>query len=380
MSETQHSEEHSPTYLFAGGGTGGHLTPGLAVAARLRVEVPRCRIVFVGSDRPLEQQILQRHGVEQIALGAESSQGALRHPLRFLWRNWRAYRQAVRLLPEVRPDVVIGLGGFASVPLVYAACRRGYRTLLLEQNTIPGRANRLLSRWADHACLAFPESARWLATRCPTSVTGNPVREEIAALALSQRHPADLTGKSNSLLILGGSQGASGLNDAVRRMVQGSPEQWRDVRIVHQTGAADCPSMRETYARLGLSAVVEPFFHEMGPLYQQTTLAISRAGATTLAELACAGIPAVLVPYPHAARRHQLHNAEHYCRAGAALLVNQKDDPAQTAQELARTVRDVLSNPGRHSALGQAMRGEAHPAAAEEVVRVLQSLSPRPIT
>lgn len=368
---------HTDTYLFAGGGTGGHLTPGLAVAARLQEVSGNCRIVFVGSSRPIERQMVEAAGYEHVELPVESTDTLRRNPLGFLWRNWRAYRQAGVMLRTEAARGVVGLGGFASVPLVLAATRRRVPTLMLEQNTIPGRANRFLCRGVGAVCLAFPQGQARLSARCRAVVTGNPVRAEIAALAANTDLP--LTDGRPTILVLGGSQGAAGLNDAVRQMLVDSPQRWSGVRIVHQTGAAQHASLREFYARSGIEHVVEPFFAGMADRYREATLAVSRAGATTLAELACAGLPAVLVPYPHAADNHQFHNAEQYRQAGGAEIVLQRADPSETAAELARVSGGLLDDRLQLAAHGRAMRLLARPDAARNVVDVLQTLTATPI-
>ncbi|HTI52260.1 MAG TPA: undecaprenyldiphospho-muramoylpentapeptide beta-N-acetylglucosaminyltransferase [Planctomycetaceae bacterium] len=360
------------SYLFAGGGSGGHLTPGLALAAEWRAMHADCRIAFVGSARPIECQMVQEAGYEHRVLTVESTQLLRTQPLRFAWRNWCAYRQAKRLLQAERPRAVIGLGGFASVPLVFAAIRHAVPTLILEQNTIPGRASRFLSRRAAAVCVTFPQSQSRLSKQAKVFVTGNPVRREIAALAMSDAGPRTSTG--NNLLVLGGSQGASGLNQAVQRMVVESPQRWRALRFIHQTGVDRCQEIRDFYAKLELDHEVEPFFTDMARRYRESTLVISRAGATTLAELACAGCPAVLVPYPHAADNHQFHNAEHFRQAAAARIVLQTAQPEETARQLSQTITELLDDRPSTEAMARRMRSLAEPEAAANVVQVLQTL------
>lgn len=360
------------TYLFAGGGTGGHLTPGLAVAAQLKSAGQASRIAFIGSARPLEARLVRDAGFEHHVLPVESTQCLRTRPFRFLWRNWCAYRQAKRLLQAERPRAVIGLGGFASVPLVLAAIRQAVPTLILEQNTIPGRATRFLSRRADATCLAFSQARSRLPGTARPFVTGNPVRQEIASLASADPDPHPSAG--NTLLILGGSQGASSLNQAVRRMVVESPQRWRPLRFVHQTGTDDCQEIRDFYAKLELDHCVEPFFSDIADHYRKATLVVSRAGATTLAELACAGRPAILMPYPHAADNHQLHNAECFQGQGAAQIVPQAALPEETANLLSSAVSALLDDRPGLAAMAKRMRSLAEPRAAANVVEVLQTL------
>lgn len=365
-----------PTIIFAGGGTGGHLTPGLAVAEEMLARSPAARLLFVGSDRPLERELIAKYGYEHLALPVESTQTLLRNPPLFLWGNWRAYRAAAKLLTDRLPQAVIGLGGFASVPVVLAATRRKIPTLLLEQNTIPGRATQWLSSRVDGVCISFAETTARLPRKVRTVLTGNPVRGGIARLADSSTPMnADLgSGDAITLLILGGSQGAKGLNDAVRILVEQQSEKLRAWRIRHQTGPQQADELRQDYTRFKIEAVVAPFFDDMSREYQQATVVVSRAGATTLAELACAGCPAVLVPYPHAAADHQTVNAQAFVSAGAAEMVSQSSEPRETASRLANVLLPLMSDSARRAKMRTAMHALARPDAARQVVELLQSL------
>lgn len=366
--------QQSPCYCFAGGGTGGHLMPGFAVAEELQAIEPGCHIVFVGSVRPIERDLVTRHGFEHVSLPVEPSNLLRRNPIRFFRGNWRALASARRLLNERQPKAVIGLGGFASAPLVLQASRLKIPTLLLEQNTIPGRVTRCLSRRADRVCVSFEETRDGLPRSANVVVTGNPLQREIAGLSSSPFRGAK--GDNHCiLLILGGSQGSHDLNAAVTEMVRKSAEQLAGWQIVHQTGVDQQQLVHDAYAPLGLPFTAEAFFDDMASRYSMTTLAICRAGATTLAELACAGCPAVLVPFPHAADNHQLCNAQVFRDAGAALLVEQGSDAVQTATRLADAVRAILCEEGKLAAMSQAMRSLARPDAAQKVVAELNSLA-----
>jgi UDP-N-acetylglucosamine--N-acetylmuramyl-(pentapeptide) pyrophosphoryl-undecaprenol N-acetylglucosamine transferase len=359
-------------YLFAGGGTGGHLTPGLAVAAELRQRDSDCRIVFAGTDRPLELRLIASAGYERIGLPVESTQMLLRNPFRFATRNFRAYRLAQRLLDLDRADGVIGLGGFASMPTVLAATRRNIPTILLEQNAIPGRATRFLSRHASTVCTAFQATENVLKSGARVEVTGNPVRAEIAEL--SHRSCQSDTGAQRTLLVLGGSQGAESLNGAVMRMLERHPLPLAGWQIVHQTGAAQHLEMERRYRAAHLTAVVAPFFDDMPARYASATLVVSRAGATTLAELACAACPAILLPYPHAVDNHQLANARLVESAGAAIVILHDSNPEATRDHLADAVAALAADAPRRAAMQQQMRQLARPDAARNVVDILQSL------
>lgn len=331
--------------------------------------------MFVGAGRVVEQRLVGEQGFEQRTLPVESTRTLMRNPPKFLWRNWQAYRQAVRLLEEVHPRAVVGLGGFASVPLVLAASRRNVPTLLLEQNVIPGRATRWLSRHVDAVCTSFEDTREHLPQNARVEVTGNPVRPEIADLF--QRNsdhvqPASDLSHRGTLLVLGGSQGASAINDAMVEFVKREETKLAGWHVVHQTGRDQCEQVRRAYAETRVELIVEPFFDDMAALYRETKLVVSRAGATTLAELACAGCPAILIPYPHAADNHQWHNARVYEAAGAARLIVQ-EDPHNTTKRLTEELLPLLSDASRLEAMRDVMRSIARPDATQRVVETLYS-------
>ena len=279
--------------------------------------------------------------------------------------NWRSYWQARTLLSRERPNVVIGLGGFASAPPVLAARRARVPIVLLEQNVVPGKATCWLSRFADVVCLPWDESARGLSSRTKTIVTGNPLRREIAELA---RDPDAERASPMTLLILGGSQGATTLNSLVLDAIASLRTELANWRITHQTGAADVAVIQQRYGTLALAADVQPFFRDMAEQYRRASGVLSRAGATTLSELACAGMPTVLVPLPTSAHDHQRHNAKLFADRDAALLVEQTADAASTALSLRTNLFQLLTDPIRRASLHRAMRTMARPEAASAVV------------
>ena len=365
----------APIYLFAGGGTGGHLFPGIAVARELKRRDPDSRHVFVGSNRTIEASIASEQQLEHRTLPVESLTTLKRNPVRFLIQNLIAWRDARRLLKEMSPSAVIGLGGFASAPLAWAASRRRIPVILLEQNIIPGRTTRWLSRLANRICVTFDD------TKLPHSknvvVTGNPVRSEIADLFsgdLGNANRSAASGSKPQLLILGGSQGADSLNDAVMAVVRNSPDLRSSWSIVHQTGPRQADQIRQVYQQLGIEATVEPFFHDMATRYAATSLAISRAGATTLSELACVGIPMILMPYPHAADDHQRANANVFEKSGAAIVVEHAATSESTANELAQAIQKFAIDQHRLNAMSQAAKTLARPHAATTIADAIATV------
>ncbi|MFW6124782.1 MAG: UDP-N-acetylglucosamine--N-acetylmuramyl-(pentapeptide) pyrophosphoryl-undecaprenol N-acetylglucosamine transferase, partial [Pirellulales bacterium] len=303
---------NQPTIFFSGGGTGGHLFPGLAVADALADCLPGVQIGFLGTRRGFEERHIRPHGYRYIAVPAHPVPRSAPAAIRFVRDYARGLRQARRELRRHQAVAVIGLGGYASVPGVRAALGLEIPAVILEQNVVPGRANRWLARAGAAVFAAFNESRTWFSRRADFHWTGTPVRRQVAALATGappERPTAPGMKKHRpTLLVMGGSQGARSLNDAVPRAVVMLPE-LRGWRVVHQTGPADACRTRAAYEAESVWAETIDFLDDVAAAYARADLVICRAGGATLAELACAGLPALLVPYPHAASDHQRRNA-----------------------------------------------------------------------
>lgn len=362
------------TVVFAGGGTGGHLQPGLAVAAKLRERGMVQRIVFVGSKRGVEQRILAESGFEHLGLDVPALRDLVRRP----WRGVPAYRKAKReakeLLREMRPAVVIGLGGMASVPLVTRANCVQAKVMLLEQNVVMGRANHWLRRFADLICVSFEETLEDVGAKYgdKVRVTGNPIRGSLVeAAAVPRERSGD---KPFHLLVLGGSQGSREVNEMVMRGVKSKPESFRRMRITHQTGSLGCEAVREMYEACDVEGEVAAYYETMPELYRTADLVISRAGATSLAEYALFGLPAILIPYANSVRDHQRKNAEWFARRGAAQVFPHVNEPKEGAEWLLAMLGDLLKDRERFTRMGQAMNGAGRPAATELVVQEVARL------
>lgn len=365
--------------VFAGGGTGGHLLPGIAVAEQLTI-LGINRIRFIGSERSIERQIIEEAGFQHLRLSASSTADLKRAPFRFVWNNSRAFRQAYRFLKTERPAVVIGLGGFASVPVILAASWLTIPIVLLEQNLIPGRANQFLFSRAALVCTSFAETdfgrkrGSKTATGTRIVLTGNPVRKQILK-SDSERDSTE--GKAETLiLVLGGSQGATAVNDAVLAMLEQVGNRLpQTLHFVHQTGEVGYQNSLNEYRRLqdqglNIRSTVQPFFTDLSEWYQRADLVISRAGATTLAELACLGVPTVLIPYPNSIRDHQLINARFYVDRGAAALVEQTES---IAQDLGERLIELLEVDQCRSRMSDQMHKLAYPQAALTVAQEIVS-------
>jgi UDP-N-acetylglucosamine--N-acetylmuramyl-(pentapeptide) pyrophosphoryl-undecaprenol N-acetylglucosamine transferase len=358
--------------MFAGGGTGGHLFPGLAVAREVARRLPDLRITFCGTGKDWECNRVAEAGLEYRVLPAAPLVASPMALLRALYSNGVGYRAACRLIVSDPPTVVVGLGGYSSVPLAVAAARQGVPLVLLEQNVIPGRANRWLARWAATVCVSFEDAVDQLSMRPQIVVTGNPVRAEIIEASAARAEHANQSRDADPLLVvLGGSQGAHSINRFVTESLSKLTDFLADWQIVHQTGAKDVAWVRAAYDAHRLRAEVVPFISDMADVYRRATLAVARAGATTLAEMAIAGVPAILLPYPFATANHQWHNAQAFGRAGAAIVVDDRPEPGRTTAALVSALAPLLRLPELRREMRLAMLKLARPDAVEAVVTAI---------
>jgi UDP-N-acetylglucosamine--N-acetylmuramyl-(pentapeptide) pyrophosphoryl-undecaprenol N-acetylglucosamine transferase len=343
--------------IVAGGGTGGHLFPGLAVAEILAGR--EVQVLFVGSAYGIEASAVPktRFPFRPLAVRAVRGRG-IRGLLGFAWQIPVALLQAWRMIGQVRPRLVLGLGGYGSVPVVMAAWLRRVPTVLMEQNVHPGLANRCLAYLASRVCTTFAESARFFPAGKSVQ-TGNPVRQLASAVAPA---PQQFT-----LFVFGGSQGAHRINQSAVDAAAILEEKLGGLRVIHQTGVADEEWVRRRYLEMGVAAEVLPFIDDMASAYGRANLVVCRAGATTLAELASVGKPAILVPYPFAADDHQRANAEVLVRHGAAEMILDAD---LTGRILADRVHGLALDPARLAVMSEAARRFAVPDAAVRVADV----------
>ncbi|SMB21009.1 N-acetylglucosaminyl transferase [Sterolibacterium denitrificans] len=350
------------TLLVMAGGTGGHIFPGLAVADAARAD--GWRVVWLGNPAGMEARLVPARGFEmaELRFGALRGKGLLRKLL-LPFNLLRGFAEALRRLAEVKPDVVIGLGGFVSFPAGMMAVLKGIPLVVHEQNSVAGLANRVLAGVADRVLTGFPDvlkNARW---------TGNPVRAEIAALpspAQRYRQRAD-AGEPLQLLVVGGSLGAVALNEVLPAALALLPADERP-RVVHQAGEKNIAALRAGYAQAGVAADCLPFIEDMAAAYARADLVICRAGALTVAELAAAGVASILVPYPHAVDDHQTGNARFLAAADAAVLLPQRELSAERLAELLRMKRERLQQ------MAEQARVLARPEATANVVQACREL------
>ena len=347
--------------VIAGGGTGGHLYPGIAVAREILRRVPDARITFAGTARGIEARVIPKEGFDLDLLRSTGLKGmspaALARGLALLPLSGL---DAWQILSRRSPDLVIGVGGYSSGPVVLAAAVRRIPTLLLEQNAVPGLTNRLLARLVSAAAVTFESTITYFGRR--GFVSGNPVRPEFFHDWSDARTRA---AGPPRLLIFGGSQGAHAINMA---MVEAAPRLAAHpggMAITHQTGERDLERVRDGYRRAGVDARVEPFLFAMDREVSAADLVICRAGATTIAELTAAGRPAIFIPLPTAADDHQRKNAEILAAAGAADTIDQQ---TLTGEGLAERIAALLGDPARREAMAAAARALARPDAAKVIV------------
>ncbi len=354
--------------LMAAGGTGGHIFPGIAIAQAFRQREATTEVHFVGTERGLEKKLVPAAGFELTfipsgALNNVSWQRRLQSlavlPVGF-WKAWQ-------LIGRFKPDIAIGVGGYASGLAMLAAVLRGVPTLAVEVNVLPGLTNRILARFVTAAAVSYQETAAYFGAKAV--LIGTPVRAEF-----EQIPPRPAEAPRRHVLVFGGSQGAHAIN---RAMAEAAP--WLathpGLRIVHQTGERDVEMVRAAYAAAGVQADVQPFIHAMAEAMAEADVLVCRAGAATIAEVAAAGRAAIFIPFPQAADDHQRRNAEAFVRAGAGEMIVQAE---LTGEKLAQTILKLLADPARLARMEAASRALAHPHAAERTVDVALQILNRP--
>jgi UDP-N-acetylglucosamine--N-acetylmuramyl-(pentapeptide) pyrophosphoryl-undecaprenol N-acetylglucosamine transferase len=349
------------TILIAAGGTGGHLFPGIAVADELKARDPETRVVFVGTPRGLESRLVPKAGyeLEMLPILPLNGVGPVRMLKGVLALPW-AMLKAVQLVRHLRPEAVLGVGGYAGGPIVLVAALLRIPTVVLEPNAKPGFTNRVLKPFVRHAACSYEETRRLFGSK--GVVTGNPVRGGFAKLA-PKWHVPPLT-----LLAFGGSQGARVINHTLTAALPLLPGPDK-LRIVHQTGPASRDEVATNYNAAGRKAEVLPFLDDMETRFAQADLVLCRSGATTAAELAAAGKASVLVPFARAADDHQRENARALEAAGAARMIEEKD---LTPERLASVLTELLGDAARLTAMEEAARKLARPDAAARVADLLE--------
>ncbi|MEN8200283.1 MAG: undecaprenyldiphospho-muramoylpentapeptide beta-N-acetylglucosaminyltransferase [Thermodesulfobacteriota bacterium] len=351
--------------MLTGGGTGGHLFPAIATAEALCDRLPGSEVLFVGTKRKMDKRSLGQYGYATRSIHCKGLKG----------KNLFSLLQGLLLLPvscleaiyhilRFQPDLVLGVGGYVTGPVVAMARLLGKPTVIHEQNSIPGLANRKLGSLVSRVCLSLPGSEKWFPAK-KSSLTGNPVRKDLLALAGQKTEKEKTDKKEFTLLVLGGSLGAHRVNELVAEAFGLEFAGLEGLRVIHQTGVDDAEMVERAYEKNNIRATVVPFIEDMAAAYRAADLLVSRAGATTLAELAVLGKPAILIPYPYAADQHQEKNGDFYVQGGGALMFREGD---LSAEILGEQIVQLASDNERLGRMAEAMRRCAFPEAADRIL------------
>lgn len=348
--------------LISGGGTGGHLFPGIAVAQEVLHSVSRSEVLFVSTDRETDKRVLADVSFKTMQLKSKGIKGkSIIDRLLALIQLPLSVFAALKIVKDFKPDVVLGVGGYVTGPMLLAARLKGVPTCIHEQNSVPGLANLLLSKFVTQVYVSIPGTEK-LFPKNKTVLTGNPVRQEVRAFSGGERKRVGFT-----LLVMGGSLGAHAINqamiEAVRVLKRRVPPGFV---IIHQTGTADEEKVRNAYVDGGLTTKVSPFIDTMPMAMAKADLVVGRAGATSLAELTVMGKPMILIPYPYAADNHQELNGEMLVKGGAAKMIKESE---LSGIGLAEEILDLINNDGKRQKMANMALKCAEPDAAKKIVR-----------
>lgn len=360
---SSHTPETARAIVLAGGGTGGHVLPALALADAFRTHMPQAKVLFIGTARGMESTLVPKRGYAiELVPGSRLVGGGVAAKVAGVKALFQGVRAARAILQREKVSLVVGVGGYASGAALLAARSLGIPTAIHESNAVPGLTNRVLGHLVDRVYLGF-EAARPDFAHDITVVSGNPVRTGIAATGAVRAFPQ---GRPVHVLIVGGSQGSEFLNARVPDLLRALASRGVDLQMRHQVGKLDAEPVQSRYGELGLDATVEPFIDDMAAAYAWADVAVTRSGSGTVSELAAAGLPALLVPFPHAAGDHQAWNAKAFADSGAGWWVRQA---AWDEATLAAGLVEALRNPVTWQRMSQAARSFGRGDAADVVVR-----------
>jgi len=357
--------ERSIHIMIAGGGTGGHLFPGVALARCFMERNPENRVLFVGTDREFECRTLEREGFDHLAIRAAGIKGlGIFGKLKAAFKIPGALFQSSSIINEFKPDIIIGVGGYSSGPVALAAWLKGIPVVVQEQNILPGITNKIMGRFASRIHVSFDESLGFFNAE-KVMMSGNPVRQIILdARKRRDQRKADEQSRLFTLLVAGGSQGARSVNKAMVESLRFLTDK-ENLHVIHQTGETDCESVRDAYEREGISAEVSAFYTDMDVRYERADLVICRAGATTLSEITVMGLPSILIPFPFAADNHQVKNALSLVDKEAAEMIEDKE---LTGEYLASRLTYFRENPDELWRMEKASMAYGKPEAAKTIV------------
>jgi UDP-N-acetylglucosamine--N-acetylmuramyl-(pentapeptide) pyrophosphoryl-undecaprenol N-acetylglucosamine transferase len=356
--------------ILAGGKTGGHVFPAIAMAREFRKRFSESKIVFVGTRDGLESKIVPEHGFRLIFIQARGlKRKASPRNLMLPYYVLKGLHQSLRILNQERPDLVVGTGGYVSFPLVFSASLKNVPTLIQEQNSYPGISTRLLAFLADRVCLSYLSSIRYFLNKTNLTVIGNPVREDIASAKRDEAlRKFNLDPGKKTIFIFGGSQGARAINRAVLDSLDFLSRNWQ---LLWQTGENDLALVSEKVEERKMKCALFPFIEDMRSAYGASDVVVSRAGALTLAEITACGKPSLLIPYPFATADHQRYNAEVLQKEGAAQIISQRD---LTGEILAQKVYSLLSDEKKLQGMAQQSKKMGRSDAASLLANEMEKL------
>lgn len=360
-------------YFFAGGGTGGHIYPGIAVAEQIKRLEPEARIHFFCSDRPADSEILSQSGAEFTALPAKAFDARLDKLISFVSSMCKSYRMAGKIIASRKPAVLLGIGGFASAPAVYAAQRLAVPVALLNTDAVPGRANKILARFATQIFVQFEDTAKYFAkAKAKVLVTGCPLRSRFANPdRLAAMQSLELNENKKTLLITGGSSGAQSINKAVCLLLERLARFSNDWQVVHLAGRANFESVKHKYENAAIAHKVLDYYDNMPDLLAAADLVIGRSGAVSVAEYAAAGVPSICLPYPYHKDKQQQLNANQLAEVGCAVIVNDTGESGTTTEELAKRLEELMSDYEKRATMARACERIARLDAAAKIAEEL---------
>jgi len=359
--------------IFAGGGTGGHLIAGLSIAQEISSRFPGANIIFFGTSKKGESGYIGKSGYEFKQIKACKFTSFIRLPAFIIVSLIGVIYSLINII-RIKPDIIIGLGGYGSALPVVAAYIAGVPIVLIEQNVIPGRANLIMARWVDAILCHWESTKRRFKKVHSVSVTGIPIRKDviIANEPETGKNPFGLTSQGKTLLVMGGSQGSQAINKVILQSIPELKALIPDLQIIHLTGKVGYKEAKVVYDNLGISSFVSEFSNDIGIAYKLSDLVICRAGANTIAEISAVGIPAILIPYPYATDNHQYWNAYELARIGGALIIKQDELKPERLTEL---VSNLFRNDEELDNMKKINRSLSKPFAAEQVVdKICQTL------
>lgn len=367
--------------IMTGGGTGGHIYPALAIARGLQTRFPDIEILYVGTNRGLEADIVPKADFPFRAITVAGLERKLSlNNIKVVVQAWQGYREAGEIIKEFQPNVVIGTGGYVCGPVVLAAARKGIPTLIHEQNALPGITNKILSRFVDQVTVTFEDSIKYFSNKSKVTLTGLPVRPEItqakraSAFETFNLHPDKLT-----LLVFGGSRGARKINQAMLQTIEKYGNDPR-IQILHATGQVGYQEFLDAAREQGIkldnydNIIIKPYLYNMHEALAAADVVVSRAGAATLAELTILGLPAILIPYPYASENHQEHNARALEDRGAAVLIKDAD---LTGAKLIEILDGLIEDEAKLKKMSNSSHKLGRPQALNDIIRCVENILPR---